>query len=688
MKIYNKIINIPKGLSQEIECDCHEEYNSGYTAGLEEGYDKGYDSGYTDGAESVDCEDFYKSGYTSGYTDGAESVDCEDFYNSGYTAGLEKGNEDLIANLQDDYFVIPEGTTKIRDYAFHATSLSAITIPSSVTFIGKHAFQGCKNLTEIVIPDSVKTLGTAEVSADITYPTAVFRDCTQLTAATLPSGLTVISNYLFAYTSLTGITLPTGITTIGYGAFQNCKLTGDIVIPSGVTLICGGAFDGCSGLTSMTFESPVPATRAYLGSYDYTWPIYVPCEAVEDYKTAWPRYAHRIMCKSGDTPSVEKYVADLVDEGYANFVQSGGTYKGGNYVEILSSCPYDMSQIVDLEDVALNQKQLSGIQNTIVWNQVLPSGWNAEDIAAIYSGQTLNYTPRGEQFWAITSAISSFTITYTGDSYVTNDYPWGSFNSEGVFAPRFNAYKQPQYAANGWLSTPESVTVNFTSSFSSVAQVMFTQMMGTRTLTINQLAGTFACHDVTGMFEANTNMETLNINGNFNWGTWRTCHNVFDACMSLTGIPFCSSWSRTHANNTIYPHYDGARGSANCRHIFNNALVLRYLGPVFNMGAISLSGCTYDGQNQDALSDTLFNCPVLEDVLIKNLNNNDWNFTNNSTFTYIPSMNVASIEYLLNNVEDVTADPHTITFSTLHQGEISQSAIDNATSKGWTIAYA
>lgn len=98
MKIYN-IINIPKGLSQEIECDCREEYNSGYTAGLEEGFDTGYDSGYTDGAESVDCEDFYnsgytdgyESGYTSGYTDGQESVDCTDFYNSGVTDGYASG---------------------------------------------------------------------------------------------------------------------------------------------------------------------------------------------------------------------------------------------------------------------------------------------------------------------------------------------------------------------------------------------------------------------------------------------------------------------------------------------------------------------------------------------------------------------------------------------------------------------
>lgn len=35
MKIYN-IINIPKGLSPEFECDCQDEYNSGYTQGVED----------------------------------------------------------------------------------------------------------------------------------------------------------------------------------------------------------------------------------------------------------------------------------------------------------------------------------------------------------------------------------------------------------------------------------------------------------------------------------------------------------------------------------------------------------------------------------------------------------------------------------------------------------------------------
>lgn len=266
-----------------------------------------------------------------------------DAYDSGYTAGQEDcsgGNEDLIANLENDYFVIPEGTTKLRDYAFFASSLSSITIPSSVTEIGRGAFENTQltgitipssihtimdlafdstRLEEIVVPDTVSTLGAY-----------VFYFCNYLTAATLPSGLTAITNYLFSNTSLTGITLPTGITSIGNYAFEKTHLTGNIVIPSGVTRIFICAFKDCSGLTSMTFESPVPAsitatsnTTASLGSYDYTWPIYVPCEAVEDYKTAWPYYAHRISCQQEPEPepvySAMPLTFRILSDGYINW---------------------------------------------------------------------------------------------------------------------------------------------------------------------------------------------------------------------------------------------------------------------------------------------------------------------------------------------------------------------------------
>lgn len=407
MKIYN-IINIPKGLSQEMECDCREEYYSGMTAGeeaqkaklvstaitengtyeREDGFNQvdvnvikpdvyfpanpmtvvsgadRYDVYiYTTGCtldttrstiaeagniiasfgeiQQIDSGSYYVTGYTnpnptdkfrfsfiSGKfydTDGNlyKAKPCavsqmpgpeNQDYNSGYTAGLNDCTSgsflDLRANIQGDYYVIPEGTTRIRDNAFRGAQLSAITIPSSVTEIGNYAFEKTQ-LTGITIPSSVRTInGSAFFDTnleELTLPDTVsylgpaaFAYCNKLTAVTLPSGLTSIGYFLFIGCNLTGITLPAGIKSIEQQAFNGNPLTGNIVIPSGVTRIEFGAFGGCSGLTSMTFESPVPATirddEPSLGDSAYTWPIYVPCEAVEAYRTAWPIYAHRITC--------------------------------------------------------------------------------------------------------------------------------------------------------------------------------------------------------------------------------------------------------------------------------------------------------------------------------------------------------------------------------------------------------
>lgn len=415
MKIYN-IINIPKGLSQEMECDCREEYYSGMTAGTEAQKAKLVSTAITengtyvqeDGFSQVDVnviqKDVYfpvnpmlvgpgaakgysmyiypsgctldptrstfsqggnivtgfgeveqtssgnysvrvditanptnrpRYGYVSGKfydTDGnlysakpcvitqMSGKENQD-YNSGYTAGYDdglsactSGSLDLKANIQGDYFFIPEGTTRIRDNAFRGAQLSAITIPSSVTEIGNYAFEKTQ-LTGITIPSSVRTIyGSAFYDTnleELTLPDTVsylgpaaFAYCNKLTSVTLPSGLTSIGYFLFIGCNLTGITLPAGIKSIEQQAFNGNPLTGNIVIPSGVTRIEFGAFGGCSGLTSMTFESPVPATirdasssvPASLGDSAYTWPIYVPCEAVEAYRTAWPIYAHRISC--------------------------------------------------------------------------------------------------------------------------------------------------------------------------------------------------------------------------------------------------------------------------------------------------------------------------------------------------------------------------------------------------------
>ncbi len=56
-------------------------------------------------------------------------------------------------------YKINEGTRVIADYAFSGCSLKSVTIPDSVTSIGKSAFAGCDSLTSVTIPNSVTSIG-------------------------------------------------------------------------------------------------------------------------------------------------------------------------------------------------------------------------------------------------------------------------------------------------------------------------------------------------------------------------------------------------------------------------------------------------------------------------------------------------------------------------------------------------
>jgi len=389
-----------------------------------------------------------------------------------------------------------------------------------------------------------------------------------------------------------------------------------------------------------------------------------------------------------DQPIVYKTVQDLISEGYAETIS--GT--DGTYIRILPTCPYPQENIVNLSDVALNQEQIvSGTKNTIIWDTSLPSGWTPSYLAAIYDGKTMNFTPRANMLWAITG-LDTFSIGFTPDGiYKVNDYPWGNGgNNNGVFAPRYNANNEADYARKGFRNSPKTLTVTIAGEYGSVAQTMFTHMEQTTTFNLI-VTNPFLCHDVTGMFEGCYRLTTLNITGPFRFDYFRLCHNLFLSCGNLTSVPYVTAWGRndeTNAEyNTIYPRYTGTRGSADCHGMFDGCSSLAFIGPRINMNAISLSGCVIDGINQSALSSDMFDCPQLTDVRIINLNNNSWNFADRTTYTYIPKMDVASIEFLLNHVADCTADPHTVTFSTLHQGEISATAITNANNKGWTVAY-
>ena len=147
--------------------------------------------------------------------------------------------------------------TDVTDIAYAAflncTGLTDVHIPDSVKSIGVGAFSGCTGLTKLIIPERVSKIG-AEA----------FMDCTGLRSIVIPDGVSVIDNATFSgCTDLESVTIPDSVTGIGYNAFYGCTSLDGITIPSGVTGIGREAFFGCSSLTQIVIPDQVDRIEAY-----------------------------------------------------------------------------------------------------------------------------------------------------------------------------------------------------------------------------------------------------------------------------------------------------------------------------------------------------------------------------------------------------------------------------------------
>jgi len=143
---------------------------------------------------------------------------------------------------------VPSSVTSIGKGAFAEwTGLTNVSIPNSVTSIGEAAFVGCTALISVSIPESVTSIGDA-----------AFAGCTSLTSVTIPNSVTHIGGAAFSScTALISVTIGSGVTNIASGAFSDCTSLAMIVIPDSVKSIGDGAFMESTSLTSITIPNSV-----------------------------------------------------------------------------------------------------------------------------------------------------------------------------------------------------------------------------------------------------------------------------------------------------------------------------------------------------------------------------------------------------------------------------------------------
>ena len=198
--------------------------------------------------------------------------------------------------------------------AFRDSSVTSVTIPDSVTFIGDAAFANCSNLTNISIPNSVTSIGFS-----------AFENCTSLKSITLPSSLRSISEALFSGCSqLTTIQIPDSVLSIQDYAFENCTRLETIQIPVSVTSIGVYAFDGCPNSMTVTYPGSKKQWDSISGT-DKLLNIPLVCNKLE--ATFDPNNGEPTVTKFIDNDKNSKFT-ELVPEPTKENYTFAGWYNG------------------------------------------------------------------------------------------------------------------------------------------------------------------------------------------------------------------------------------------------------------------------------------------------------------------------------------------------------------------------
>lgn len=151
---------------------------------------------------------------------------------------------------------IPNSITFIGGEAFKAcTRLTSIEIPESVTYIMDNAFENCSGLTSIKVAEGNTTYNSSgDCNAIIRVNTLVV-GCKN---TVIPSGITAIGRYAFSGRSgLEKLQIPNGVKYVYDNAFSGCVDLTDIEIPDSIELIGKNAFNNCNSLTSIKIPENV-----------------------------------------------------------------------------------------------------------------------------------------------------------------------------------------------------------------------------------------------------------------------------------------------------------------------------------------------------------------------------------------------------------------------------------------------
>ena len=228
--------------------------------------------------------------------------------------------------------------------------ITSIIIPDSVETIGEYAFQNCYYLKSITLGSGIKSIaggafsmigsGNVYISDISTWLNIVFENGISnpanshdlyinnqlVTNLVIPNSITSINDYAFyGCSSLVSVEIPDGVTSIGRDAFSNCHNLESVVIPNSITSIDNYVFGGVNKLKFNEYEN-----GQYLGNENN--PYLILCQLSNKNMRSYEIHQNTRFVMPGVFASTDR----LTDIYYA------GTEADWNKIIILSD-PYNFN---------------------------------------------------------------------------------------------------------------------------------------------------------------------------------------------------------------------------------------------------------------------------------------------------------------------------------------------------------
>ncbi|MBR0414582.1 MAG: leucine-rich repeat protein [Clostridia bacterium] len=173
------------------------------------------------------------------------------------------------------YFYLPPKLVSIDRTAFYGcSSLQEIEFPSTLKSIGASAFQGCSSLKELNLPCCLESIGDS-----------AFRSCNGITSVVIPDAVTNLEKSAFiGCENLKTAVVGSGITSLKLSTFGSCPKLESVVLPTSLTTLEYHAFNGNDALKTVYYRGTQEQWQKVTSNDN---PVIDAAKKVYNFKTAY-----------------------------------------------------------------------------------------------------------------------------------------------------------------------------------------------------------------------------------------------------------------------------------------------------------------------------------------------------------------------------------------------------------------